>query len=244
MNEIEKLRLMYNTTQNSQEKQCIAEKIDSHIKNIEKQVVVMKANVDKTIINMDLLWEQRTALYNILHKQEKNIPSLSVEEQPKNPHQINMLKRSVDTQSVSENISAHIQPSKAPENIVTSNAAHAVLIVEIYLPHKWLYDYKITQLSKHIKNNRCIVKIDLDSVPQQHIHITEESGVKSGYVDIYVNVGVDKIYNIRITSDYSRIARDMRDMVSVILSVIDSPQLLLVGIMCGIRTSFRNVNPS
>lgn len=285
MNEIEKLRIMYNITQNLQEKQDIAEKINNHIKTIEKQVIVMKSTIDNTTRNMDLLWEQRTALYNILHNQEKIIPV--VEEKSKIPHQINMLKQHVNTQTVpeqypkttDENISVQLrsnealvnlttpnlvqlQSDKAPVNLTTPNTVHTVLIVELDLPHKWLYDYKITQLSKQIKNNRCIVKIDLDSVPQQHIHITEVSGVKNGYVDIYVNIGVNKIYNIRIISDAKlvglsqrvvaldsrvptstlesdsvRVGNDMRNMIALLQPVLDPSQVLLIGLMCGIRTS-------
>jgi hypothetical protein len=259
MNEIEKLRTMYNNSQNLQEKQKIAETINDHIKRIEEQVIAMKTTIDTMNRNMSLLWEHRTLLHNILHKKEEMTPV--VENSPIVQYQINMLKQSITPQIIpkefecgqtllkhttnseqhsttNENISTLLRRDESLENPTRLDSVHTAIIVEIELPRKWLYSYKITILSKQIKKNRCIVKIDLDSVPQQHRHITEVSGVKKGYVDIYINDGVDgvdKIYNIRITSDISAVTREM---ISLIRPESIISQTLLIGILCGIRTCF------
>lgn len=248
MNEIEKLRTMYDNSQNLQEKQKIAEKINDHIKRIEEQVIAMKTTIDTTTRNMSLLWERRTLLHNILHKQEEMTPV--VEEPPIVQHQINMLKQSMPPQIITKEFECgqtlleHTPDSEQHSTVTNENistllcpdeSVHTAIIAEIELPRKWLYSYTITILSKQIKKNRCIVKIDLDSVPQQHRHITEVSGVKNGYVDIYINDGVDKIYNIRITPDISAVTQEM---ISLLRLESCSSQTLLIGILCGIRTCF------
>lgn len=265
MNEIEKLRNTYNNPHNLQEKQRTEEIINNHIKLIETQVVAMKSTIDNTTRNMKQLWEQRTALHNILHKQEK--VTRAAEKPITIPQQINMLKQPIDTRSVTQeityeqarpvqcqkitdaNISVHASHVETLECSVIPIPEHTFLIVELDLPHKWLYDYKIIQLSKQIKNNKCIVQIDLDSVPQQHKHITEVSGVKNGYIDIYVNNGTNKVYNIRIISITNFVALDSMstngtsesDMRSIVLSCLqtdDQSRVLLIGRLCGIRTCF------